>query len=273
VYNFEKYKQPSGVYEVNGHRLLVGDATDPVNVNLLCNTGVVSSVGKKPVLALCDPPYGIGIEDWDEFNIEDYLSFSRRWIDNVLSVMDPGAVYIWTTQKQEMSFHLWNMLRDYKQLEFQRELVIEMNKINAEKQNWPLNEQRCLYYKLRGGKIFIRQETDDRKSVSFGKMEDRNRIAGSLWNRKDIVSVWFKDNENVENCNIALQKPIKALKRIINASSEPGDTVIDVFSHSGSTLIACHETKRVCYTMDLYQKYIDISLSRYLDVSAQKKLF
>jgi len=269
AYNTNKYKNHEGVFEINGHRLLTGDATNQIDVTLLCG-------GIKPALVICDPPYGISApdSDWDIFkNMDDYLEFTSKWVTCILNVTGSGALYIWSTQKQQTVYHVWNLLKDFKDLQFQRELVLGMNKVSSEQKTWPLDEQRCLYYTIRGYDKFYRQETDLRKSVSFGKAEERNRLAASNWCRHDITSVWFKDSEHVSKCNLAMQKPIKALRRIISASSDPGDIVLDVFCHSGSTLIASHETNRICYTMDINNLYTIIAMERYLEVSSQKNLF
>jgi site-specific DNA-methyltransferase (adenine-specific) len=67
-------------------------------------------------------------------------------------------------------------------------------------------------------------------------------------------------DENVNGCYA--QKPLKAIKRIIEASSAEGDLVLDFFAHSGTTLLQCELLKRVCFTMDIDPIYCEIALRR-----------
>ena len=66
--------------------------------------------------------------------------------------------------------------------------------------------------------------------------------------------------ENVNGCYA--QKPLKSCERIILASSEEGDTVIDFFCHSGTTLIAAEMLNRSCYTIDIDPVYCEIAIRR-----------
>ena len=58
------------------------------------------------------------------------------------------------------------------------------------------------------------------------------------------------------------KKPLKAVERIIAACSREDDLVVDYFSHSGTTLIACERLKRVCYTSDIDPIFAEITIRR-----------
>ena len=60
-------------------------------------------------------------------------------------------------------------------------------------------------------------------------------------------------------------KPLKLLARLIKNSSRQGDIVLDTFGGSGSTLIACEQLGRSCYTMELDPKYADVIVKRWLN--------
>jgi site-specific DNA-methyltransferase (adenine-specific) len=66
--------------------------------------------------------------------------------------------------------------------------------------------------------------------------------------------------ENVPGCHA--QKPLKAVERLIRASSAEDDTVLDSFGHSGTTLIACERTGRRCITIDLDPIFAEIMIRR-----------
>ena len=58
-------------------------------------------------------------------------------------------------------------------------------------------------------------------------------------------------------------KPIELVVKAIENSSEAGNIVLDVFGGSGSTLIACEQTGRVCRTLELDPKYCDVIVARW----------
>lgn len=57
-------------------------------------------------------------------------------------------------------------------------------------------------------------------------------------------------------------KPIELCSRAITNSSKERDIVLDLFLGSGSTLIACEKTNRICYGMELDPKYVDVIIKR-----------
>ena len=65
----------------------------------------------------------------------------------------------------------------------------------------------------------------------------------------DVQQVFYRMEENVSGCYA--QKPLKSIDRIIRASSDPGDTIVDFFSHSGTTLLSAEINGRRCVTMDI----------------------
>jgi DNA modification methylase len=58
-------------------------------------------------------------------------------------------------------------------------------------------------------------------------------------------------------------KPIELCARAIKNSSKPKEVIIDTFLGSGSTLIACEQTDRTCFGMELDEKYVDVIRKRY----------
>jgi len=59
------------------------------------------------------------------------------------------------------------------------------------------------------------------------------------------------------------QKPTQMIVDAIGNSSDTGDIVLDLFGGSGSTLIACEQTDRTCYMMEIDPKYCDVIRKRY----------
>lgn len=65
-------------------------------------------------------------------------------------------------------------------------------------------------------------------------------------------------------------KPIELCARGIKNSSNVNDIVYEPFGGSGSTLMACEQTKRKCYTMELDPKYVDVIIKRWEDYTGKK---
>lgn len=60
-------------------------------------------------------------------------------------------------------------------------------------------------------------------------------------------------------------KPVPLIAYPILNSSMTGCIVLDPFGGSGSTLIACEQTERICYTVELDEKYCDVIVKRYIE--------
>jgi site-specific DNA-methyltransferase (adenine-specific) len=65
-------------------------------------------------------------------------------------------------------------------------------------------------------------------------------------------------------------KPIALVARAVKNSSRSGDTVLDLFGGSGSTLITCEQSDRKCYTMELDPHYIDVIIARWENFTGKK---
>ena len=78
------------------------------------------------------------------------------------------------------------------------------------------------------------------------------------------TTVWKYDRPTQNRLHPTL-KPIPLLAYPIKNSSAPNAVVLDTFGGSGSTLIACDETDRICYMMELDPKYASVIVQRYVD--------
>jgi len=68
------------------------------------------------------------------------------------------------------------------------------------------------------------------------------------------------------------QKPVSLSVRAIENSSNKNDIVLDLFGGSGSTLIGCELTNRICYMMELDPQYIQVIISRYEYTTGRKAI-
>jgi DNA modification methylase len=68
----------------------------------------------------------------------------------------------------------------------------------------------------------------------------------------------------------ATKKPLEIVERALRHASKNNDIVVDLFGGSGSTLIACEQTNRICYMMELDEKYCDVIIKRYETLTGNK---
>ena len=85
----------------------------------------------------------------------------------------------------------------------------------------------------------------------------------------NMTDVWnYERVSGKERHNHATPKPVEMMERIIKSSSK--EKVIEPFLGSGSTLIACEKTNRICYGMELDTKYCDVIIERWEQFTGQK---
>jgi site-specific DNA-methyltransferase (adenine-specific) len=102
------------------------------------------------------------------------------------------------------------------------------------------------------------KKIDGKQTENLERSKSKNIRAGNVW--VDIQQVFYRLAENVNGCYA--QKPLKSCERIIQASSAEGESVVDFFAHSGSTLLAAERLNRRCYTMDSDPLYCEITIRR-----------
>ena len=83
------------------------------------------------------------------------------------------------------------------------------------------------------------------------------------------TSVWEIDRPTASKLHPTM-KPIALITNALQNSSIAGDTVLDLFGGSGSTLIACEETGRKCRTMELAPEYCDVIVERWEKLTGKK---
>lgn len=86
-----------------------------------------------------------------------------------------------------------------------------------------------------------------------------------VW-RQSITSI----KEREETGGHATPKPLKLCERAIRTSSKEEQNILDLFGGSGSTLIACEQTNRNCYVMELEPKWVDVIIQRWENFTGQK---
>jgi site-specific DNA-methyltransferase (adenine-specific) len=248
-----------------GHIIACGDATDTEFITELMS-------GRLASLAVQDPPYNLAVGY--KRPVEEYLAWSRKWVDNTLrSLADDAALYVWLGADQTDHFQpLPQFMMMMADTEFASRSLITMRNQRGygTQKNWMAVRQELLYYTLGQPPFEVRytdipkilrgyyKEVDGQLTENLERSKSDCIRPGNVW--VDIQQVFYRMEENVECC--LAQKPLKAVERIIEASSQPGDTVIDFFSHSGTTLLACERLGRRCITSDIDPAMVDITIKR-----------
>lgn len=261
---------------IRGHRVGVLDATNPQDVLRIMGS-------KKARLVVSDPPYNVIVGNTDSPNlskveISSYLDFSRAWVKNALDALDDNAhLYIWMGADYKDKFQplpdFMILMREFHEQVKARNFITVRNQRGYGTQlNWMWVRQELLYY-VKGNPSFnVEAEYTDIPKILRGYYKDingqvkenlersksENIRAGNVW--VDIQQVFYRLEENVPGCYA--QKPLKAIERIVLASTRERDLVADFFCHSGTTLIAGERLNRRVFTFDSDPIFAEITIRR-----------
>jgi DNA modification methylase len=258
-----------------GHRVGVLDCTDKINVDILMNEN-------KAALAVNDPPYNVVVGNSNTVNLfkkdlERYMDFSRKWVKNTVEALsDNASFYVWLGADQNEGYQplpdFMILMREFNDLKTRSFITMRNQRGYGTQKNWMAVRQELLYY-IKGNSCFnIEAEYTDIPKIlrgyyknvngkfidNFERSKSGNIRAGNVW--VDVQQVFYRMEENVPGCYA--QKPLKCIDRIVTASSNKNDIVVDYFSHSGTTLISCEKSDRICYTMDIDPVFAELTIRR-----------
>ena len=253
--------------EISGHRVGCIDATDRSAVMTLM-------AGKRARLAVQDPPYNLVA--FETRGISEYIDWSRSWVRNTLLALEPdSSLYVWLGADQRDHYQplpdFMVLMREFP-LKARSLITVRNQRGYGTQKNWMAVRQELLYYVLGNPSFNIEAEYTGIPKILRGYYKDvggertenlergkRDTIrAGNVW--VDVQQVFYRLQENVSGCYA--QKPLKSTDRIIRASSNVGDLVVDFFAHSGTTLLAAELAGRRCYTADIDPVYCEIAIRR-----------
>ncbi len=225
------------IYCLGGHLLMCGDATDAADVGRLAGDSEAD-------LWLTDPPYNVAYEGSNGLTIENddmsdsaFREFLKTAFGNVKARLKPGAsFYIFHADSEGYNF---------------RGACHDVS----------LQVRQCLIWK--------------KNSLVLGRQDFKWIHEPVLYGWKEgAAHRWFSDFSQTTvmefakpRCNDVhpTMKPVEMLVYLVKNSSKRGETVIDTFGGSGSTLIACEQTGRQCRTMELDEKYCDVIRKRWAE--------
>ena len=249
------------------HKIICIDASKSAEVKKI--------VGKNRVkLSVQDPPYNFIA--FTEKRNDEFVQWCKKWIILNLEISDKNSsFYFWLGANQSNHFEPFGGFIEMMKstgLASRSFITMRNQRGYGTQYNWMAIRQELLYYTKGKPKFNIKSEYTDIPKVLKGYYKEiggdvkenleRSKSkfirAGNVW--IDVQQVFYRMEENVNGCYA--QKPLKAIKRIVEASSNKNDLVMDFFSHSGTTLVACEMLDRKCITMDYDPIYCEITLRR-----------
>lgn len=247
-FNEEPPAEPTAVrgqvWQLGRHRLMCGDSTRLEDVKKLVG-------GVKMDLLLTDPPYGVSytgatkdkltIEN-DALSDDEFLPFLHGAFAAADEVMRPGAAfYIWHADSKGAIFRQACHDTGW---EVRQCLIWAKNTMVLGRQDYQWKHEPCLYGWKDGAAHFW---ASDRKQTTILEFD--------------------KPNANKEHPTM---KPVALFDYCMCNNTKPGDTVLDLFAGSGTTLIAAEQNGRTAYCMEFDPKYADVIIKRWEHLTGEK---
>lgn len=231
------FVQRGDVWTVGRHKLMCGDATSADDVNTL-----MGSV--KANLILTDPPYGVSFKSASGLTIQNDSMKNEEFYTFLLSAFQcmadhlekGGAAYV---------FHA-----DTEGLNFRRAFI-----------DAGFHLAGCCIW-VKDSLVLGRSDYQwQHEPVLYGFMQNGKH---NWYSDRKQTTIWNFDKPK-RNANHPTSKPLDLLGYPIGNSTQENAVVIDTFGGSGSTLMACEQMNRICYMMELDEKYASVILRRYVE--------
>lgn len=243
------------IYKLGNHYLMCGDSTKESDVAKLMNNN-------KADLFLTDPPYNVALGNHDtpetarqrhrrtdgliimndKMSDNDFLDFLTKCFSIAKDNMKDGAsFYIWHADNESLTFR--QALKN-SGLELRQTLIWNKNAITLGRQDYQWKHEPCLY----GWK----------DGASHSWFSDRSQ---------PTVLDFKKPSKSEDHPTM---KPIELFAYQIKNSSKVNDIVLDTFGGSGTSIIACEQLNRICFTMELDPRYCDVIVDRWETFTNQK---
>ena len=229
------FSKPGDIWHLGKHRVICGDSTKMETYERLME-------GVKANLVLTDPPYNVDVQETagkimnDNMSDADFYNFLlaayQCMHDNLA---DDGSIYVWHADTEGLNFR-----KAFKDAGFYLSgcCIWKKNSLVLGRSPYQWIHEPCLFGWKQKGK---HQWYSDRKQTT----------------------VWEYDKPK-SSPDHPTMKPVTLMSYPIKNSTMTNGIVLDPFLGSGSTLIACMETDRVCYGVELDSKFCDVIVKRYI---------
>lgn len=225
-------------------------------------------------LAVIDPPYNMSKADWDTFaNHDEFMKFTKKWIDAVIpKLKDTGSIYIFNTPFN-CAFILQHLLN--RGLVFQNWITWDKRDgLGTSTKKYANGQESILFftksnqYTFNYNDIRVPYESTDRIEAAKTKGILKNgkrwfpnpngRLCGEVWH---ITSQRHKNKVNgkIQKQKHITPKPEEMIERMILASSNKSDLVLDCFVGSGTTAVVAKRLQRNYICADQSEEYVNLA--------------
>ena len=231
------FVEQGDIWTVGRHRLMCGDATSAEDVAALMD-------GKKANLIVTDPPYGVSFKSSGGLTIKNdsmkgdqfYTFLYNSFVRMVEHLESGGAAYVFHADTEGLNFRKAFVDAGF---HLAGVCIWVKNSLVLGRSDYQWQHEPVLYGFLKNGK---HPWYSDRKQTT----------------------IWNYDKPK-RNKNHPTSKPLDLLGYPICNSSQENAIVLDTFGGSGSTMMACEQTNRICHMMELDEKYASVILRRYVE--------
>ena len=231
------FVEKGDVWTIGKHRLMCGDATSKEDVQTLMGD-------TKGNLILTDPPYGVSFKSSSGLTIENDSMKNDEFYNFLLSAFKNMADHL------EKGGSAYVFHADTEGLNFRKAFVDSGFHLAG----------CCIWVK--NSLVLGRSDYQwQHEPVLYGFMQNGKH---RWYSDRKQTTIWNFDKPK-KNSNHPTSKPLDLLSYPISNSTQENAVVIDTFGGSGSTLMACEKMKRICYTMELDEKYASVILRRYVE--------
>lgn len=257
------------VYQLGPHIFVCGDSTDEEVWQKVL-------IGRKADCVFTDPPYNVnysgrgkktseGIMN-DDMDVEAFDTFLENAFRQIANAAKTGAGwYVFHSTSTQAQFE--NALKKFG-MAIRNQLI--WNKPTAS-MGWgdyrwkhepffyaSREGTETVFYGDRTHSTIIDFHDSEQKLLNWAKRQKKLETEGKL-------TIWTMKRDKVNEYQHPTQKPVELITYALLNSSKAEDLVVDPFLGSGSTLIACQKTGRVCAGMELDPKFADVIVQRWVD--------
>jgi DNA modification methylase len=258
---------PGDLWALGRHRLLCADSTQPEPVEKLLR-------GRKADMVFTDPPYNIDYKGGgkhtnnkilnDKSKAADFENFLAKVFSNYSRHTKSGAgIYIFHASRTQKEFEKALSLNGY---EIKNQLIWNKPAAALGWGDYRWKHEPFFYAGKKGEKTQFYGDRTHSTVWDFQKTEQQ--LLNWARRQKKLESegkttIWSMRRDNVNEYVHPTQKPVELIGYAIINSSKGEDIILDLFGGSGSTLIACETTNRICHTMELDPRYCDVIVERW----------
>lgn len=249
------------LYQLGRHRLMCGDSTVEADVIRLCNGWSVDMV-------LTDPPYNVDYEGAagkiknDNMESGAFREFLKKAFLNIKAALRKGgAFHIWYADSEGYNFRGACMDAG---LIVRQQLIWVKNHATIGRQDF-----QHQYESVLTGEPML--DTEKGAETTFAPMLYgwKDGAAHSWYKKRKERDVMFFDKP-VASKEHPTMKPVLLFDYEMRCNTKPGDTVLDLFGGSGTTLIAAEQNGRTAFVMEYDPRFVDVIIDRWEKFTGEK---